>query len=170
MQAKVSAKKNYEVEIEDDRDSYKSQDDLELSPGRQALIEGMKDARDFKNKEEEKDSDEEYKDTVGGDIPKKKKERQPRTKEEFERQMAEEKRKLDEELSRLWEESKADPYRKLELNKGDGKIQAEEEGKAGEKKQVKYRYFIRKRKPMGEFKKYFREFDWKEKGVVRQRF
>ena len=49
-------------------------------------------------------------------------------------------------------------------------MEAEDE-RSGEKKIAKFRYLIQKRpQQIGEFKKYFKEYDWKAKGVVRKRF
>jgi len=62
----------------------------------------------------------------------------------------------------------------LELNKGDGKIEVMEEDDEkgpGERRPVKYRYFIMKRPRLpAEFDKYFKRFDWKQKGVIRHRY
>lgn len=62
------------------------------------------------------------------------------------------------------------------MEKCDGKIQVDEEnqerGPSGSPTvPVKYRYFIKKRREkVAEFTKYFKNFDWKAKGVVRKRF
>jgi hypothetical protein len=65
---------------------------------------------------------------------------------------------------KLWEKD-FDPYARVELNKGDGKIQVEEEDDEkgpGETRPVKYRYFIKKRPIQTEiFDKFFKQFDWR---------
>jgi hypothetical protein len=62
------------------------------------------------------------------------------------------------------------------LEKCDGKIQIDEENREKGPSEastipVKYRYFIKNRKvKVEEFTKYFKNFAWKAKGVVRKRF
>ena len=103
-----------------------------------------------------------------------KKRRDPKKqkKEDVERELKEERKKLDLQFIKLREEEKFDPYEGKELDRGDGKIQVEaEDERSGEKKIAKFRYLIQKRpQQIGEFKKYFKEYDWKAKGVVRKRF
>lgn len=67
----------------------------------------------------------------------------------------------------MWAQGDVDPYKGLQLDLGDGKIQVNDY----DDKATKFRYFVKRRsEAMGEFKKYFKEFDWKQKGLVRKRF
>jgi len=68
-----------------------------------------------------------------------------------------------------------DPYANLDLTKGDGKIEVDIEDylkpEVKGKVSKKYRYFIIKRpKTEDAQKRFFKDFDWKAKGVVRKRF
>ena len=151
------------------------EEDPLLSPGREALIQTVKDAHQFEEQEEDdfKDARDTAADADGlvvplfekktkrGDDQKKKKD-----KEEREAERKAEKKTLEAEFQKIWSESAFDPYKGVSLDKGDGKIQVEENGVP-----AKYRYFIKKRpQALGDFKKYFKEYDWKMKGVVRKRF
>ena len=68
-----------------------------------------------------------------------------------------------------------DPYAGLDLTRGDGKVEVDFEDylqpEVKTKVSKKYRYFVMKRpRPLEEVKRFFQEFDWKAKGVVRKRF
>ena len=154
----------------------------EMTPGQLKLLEDMKDAKDFYANI--KDKDEETKEKLQNDEKQqsssklKKKKTSKEKREELEEEEAEYKKELEEQFVQLWEKAKElDPYKDINIEKCDGKIQIDEENreKAGPSDSdmvpVKYRYFIKRRpqKPE-EFTKYFKNFDWKAKGVVRKRF
>jgi hypothetical protein len=80
------------------------------------------------------------------DVPADLKPKKRRPKENNEAEIAEREQKLAKDFRKLWDESKIDPYKKIDPFKGDGKIQVREEDAKGDKIPAKYRYFIRRRK------------------------
>lgn len=156
----------------------------ELSPGRIAIIEKLEDHNAFYKKGGDKEllqeDDDEFKDAKDtadkkeGDAEAAKKEksakkvdRAKKAKKDMEAERMEAKKQLEAEFAKLHETDKYDPRKGVNFEKGDGKIQIEEKGVVS-----KFRYFLKKRKqPIDdEFPKYFKDFDWGQKGVVRKRF
>jgi len=153
------------VDGNDDEDEV-----IELSPDRQKLLEELKDARTLENAiDEDEDAKEEGKGD-GEENPRKRR-REPRPKKTVEEIKAEREKEYEEEKIRRKDQFEKlatkdyDPYAGLDLTKGDGKIQVEEEDDEkgpGEMHDVKYRFFIMKRPKLPqEFDKYFKRFDWK---------
>lgn len=100
------------------------------------------------------------------------------TKDEVEKMIKEFREHIDADFVKLTssEEYKDfDPYKGIDLTKGDGKIQVEMEdfveAESKSKTSRKLRYFIKRRpEVLGDFRKFFKDFDWKAKGVVRKRY
>jgi hypothetical protein len=163
--------------------SVEEEVDRELSPGRAALIEKLEDHNAFYKSGADKEApeeDEEFKDAKDTaekkdwtELVKKKQktvkkgtDKAKKEKKDVEAEKKEAKKQLEVQFMKLWAEDTHDPRKGLSLDKGDGKIQIDEKGVV-----TKFRYFLKKRaEPLGDFPKYFKDFDWTQKGVVRKRF
>ena len=96
--------------------------------------------------------------------------RRPQNEEEERKRREEDRVRIAKEYGLLFEDTFS-PYKGLKLDRGDGKIQIEvSQGEEGKKREVKYRFFIVKKRKDDEHSRYFKDFDWRQKGLVRKRF